>query len=354
MILPEWVMAAYRLEEIAQKINAEVRGDPYCLVERAEPLASAGPSAITFLANAQYRHFLAETQAAAVILSAQYAEECPTNALIVANPELAFAQLLGLLYPAPKSTPGIHSSAVIGSNCNVDPSVSIGPNCVIEDGVIIGANSLIAAGVFIGRNTRIGADCHLYPRVTLYHEVILGDRVIIHSGAVIGADGFGLAHDGRQWIKIPQIAGVSIGNDVEIGANTSVDRGALKPTVIGHGVKIDNLVQIAHNVKIGNHTAIAGCAAIAGSTEVGSHCMIGGAVCINGHIKISDGVILTGSSVVAHSIDAPGVYSSGVAVQKNSEWRRNMIRFQQLDDMAKRLRRLEQNMGVTNDSTEKH
>ncbi|MBS0352193.1 MAG: UDP-3-O-(3-hydroxymyristoyl)glucosamine N-acyltransferase [Proteobacteria bacterium] len=347
-------VTAYRLEEIALKINAEIRGDPDCLIECAEPLVSAGPSAITFLGNAKYHHLLAATKAAAVILSAQDAAECPTNALISANPELSFTQVLNLLYPAKQVAPGIHASVVIEANCKIDASVTIGPHCVIEEGVTIGANTLIEAGVFIGRNSQIGADCHLYSRVTIYHQVVLGDRVIIHSGAVLGADGFGLAHDGQQWIKIPQIGGVAIGNDVEIGANTTIDRGALKPTVIGHGVKIDNLVQIAHNVKIGSHTAIAGCTAIAGSTEVGSYCMIGGAVCINGHIKIADGVMLTGSSAVAHSIEAPGVYSSGVAVQKNSEWRRNMIRFQQLDQMAKRLRRLERKMEVTDDSTEIH
>lgn len=335
-------MPKYTLQEIAEQIRAELKGDPHCEIERAAPLAAAKPGTITFLTNPQYQHFLANTQASAVILRSADANECPTNALIVKNPELAFTQVLNLLYPQPVVKPGVHSTAVIGEHCQIHPSAAIGAYCVIADGVHIGARTVIEAGTAIGAETKIGADCHLYSKVTLYHRVVLGDRVILHSGAVIGADGFGLTHDGQGWIKIPQVGGVMIGDDVEIGANTTVDRGALQDTVIGKGVKIDNLVQIAHNVKIGDHTAIAGCVAIAGSTEIGSHCMVGGSAAINGHIKITDGVILTGTAAVGQSITEPGVYSSGVGVQKNSVWRRNMVRFHQLDEIAKRLRKLEQ------------
>ncbi len=214
---------------------------------------------------------------------------------------------------------------------------------------------MIGAGSVIGEDSRIGEYCRIYSRVTLYHGIRLGDRVIIHSGAVIGADGFGLAHDGQQWIKIPQIGRVIVGDDVEIGANTTIDRGALQDTVIGQGVKIDNLVQIGHNVKIGDHTAMAGCVGIAGSTEIGRHCMIGGSASISGHLEIANGVILTGTSVVGQSISEPGVYSSGIGVQKNSLWRRNTLRFHQLDDMAKRLRHLEKKFGEeSRDGTDEH
>lgn len=332
----------YSLEQIAKEIQAQLRGDPDCQVDRAEPLSSATAGSITFLANAQYQSYLSHTQASAVILRVEDASKCTTNALIVSNPELAFSRLLNLLYALPPQIPGIHPTAIIGQNCQIDSTARIGPYCVIEDGVRIGAYSVLNAHSGVGMNTQIGAHCYLYSRVTLYHGVIIGDRVIIHSGAVIGSDGFGLAHDGQQWVKIPQVGGVSVGDDVEIGANTTIDRGALQNTIIGRGVKIDNLVQIAHNDKIGDHTAIAGCVAIAGSTEIGKHCMIGGSASITGHIKITDGVILTGTAAVGQSISEPGVYSSGVGVQKNSLWRRNMLRFHQLDSMAKRLRHLEQ------------
>lgn len=336
-------MTEYSLQDIAEHIRAEIKGDSQCRVNCAQPLATAKPGAISFLANPQYRTYLAQTQASAVILAAEMAAECPVNALIVSNPELAFAQALHLLYPQQTLVVGIHTSAVIGVDCKIDPTAVIGPQCVIEDQAEIGAHTVIGAGSVVGAGSRIGDRCRIYSHVTIYHGVSIGNQVIIHSGAVIGADGFGLAHDGRQWIKIPQVGSVVVGDDVEIGANTAIDRGALQNTIIGKGVKIDNLVQIAHNVTIGDHTAIAGCVAIAGSTQIGRHCMIGGAVCINGHIQIGDGVILTGASTIGRSITEPGVYSSGIDVQKNSLWRRNMLRFNQLDEMAKRLRRLEQN-----------
>ncbi len=335
-------MVKYNLDFIAKTLSAELKGDPLCQIDRAEPLASAKAGAISFLAHARYSPHLAHTQASAVIIKADDVEQCPTNAIIVENPELAFAKILPFLYPDPKPDAGIHPTVIIGKNCQIDPTVTIGPYCVLEEGVHIGAHSVIKASTVIGADSKIGQHCLIYSRVTIYHRVKIGDRVIIHSGAVIGADGFGLAHDGRQWVKIPQVGGVELHNDAEIGANTTVDRGALQDTVIGKGVKIDNLVQVAHNVRIGEHTAIAGCVGIAGSTEVGRFCMIGGGASINGHIKLCDGVMLTGTTVIRQSLTEPGIYSSGVDAQKNSTWRRNVIRFNQLDDLAKRLRRLEQ------------
>lgn len=338
-------MVKYNLDFIVKTLSAELKGDPLCVIDRAEPLASATAGAISFLTHARYFPHLAHTQASAVIIKAEDVEQCPTNAIIVANPELAFAKVLEILYPKLKPDAGIHPTAIIGENCQIDSTASIGPYCVLEEGVKIGAYSIIKAGTIIGAYSQIGENCLIYSRVTIYHQIKIGDRVIIHSGAVIGADGFGLAHDGRQWVKIPQVGAVELHNDVEIGANTTVDRGALKNTVVAKGVKIDNLVQVAHNVRIGEHTAIAGCTGIAGSTEIGRFCMIGGGVSINGHIKLCDGVVLTGTTVIRQSLTEPGIYSSGVDALKNSTWRRNVIRFNQLDDIAKRLRRLEQQAG---------
>jgi UDP-3-O-[3-hydroxymyristoyl] glucosamine N-acyltransferase len=335
-------MRTYTLAEIAREIQARCEGDPECQINHAQALAHAGPGAISFLVGAQYLPDLSQTRASAVILKAEDADKCSTNKLISPHPELAFVRVLNFLYPPSTPAAGVHPTAVIGKHCQIDPSATIDANCVIEDAVSIGAHTWIGANSVVGAGCRIGSHCHIYSRVTLYHGVSLGNRVIVHSGAVLGADGFGLTHDGRQWVKIPQIGGVEIHDDVEIGANTTVDRGALQNTVVGRGVKIDNLVQIAHNVKIGENTAIAGCVGIAGSAEIGKNCMFGGGVSINGHIKIADGVILTGTTVVGYSITEPGVYSSGVGHQKNSTWRRNVIRFQQLDEMAKRLRRLEE------------
>ena len=329
------------LAEIAGKFNAEIRGNPLCQVEKVEPLATATVGALSFLSNPQYQIYLKTTQASAVILRSEYADQCPTNALIVPNPELIFARFLTYVAPKPTHNPGTHPTAVVEQGCHIDPTVTIGPHCVIGEGTKIGSGTVIGAGSIIGSDVQIGADCYLFPRVSLYSKVVIGDRVQVHSGAVIGADGFGLVNNNGQWVKVPQVGSVIIGNDVEIGANTTIDRGALQDTTIGNGVKIDNLVQIAHNVKIGDHTAIAGCTGIAGSAEIGKHCMIGGGACINGHIKITDQVILGGMAAVGQSVSEPGTYSSGIGIQKNSRWRRNMLRFQQLDELAKRIIKLE-------------
>lgn len=268
-------------------------------------------------------------------------KNCPCHALVVKNPELAFAKALSFFEKRPVIEAGIHPSVVMGKNCHIDSSASIAAGCVIGEEVRIGSHAIISANTVIGDRVEIGTDFYCYSQVSLYHDIVIGDRVILHSGAVIGADGFGLANDRGRWIKIPQIGRVVLGNDVEVGANTTIDRGALEDTIIEDGVKIDNLVQIAHNVRIGANTVIAGCSGVAGSTDVGRHCMIGGGVCINDHITIADGVIITGMAMVLHSIDVPGIYSSGTGLQTNREWRKSAVRFQQLDKMAKRLQNLE-------------
>ncbi|WP_423062702.1 UDP-3-O-(3-hydroxymyristoyl)glucosamine N-acyltransferase [Candidiatus Paracoxiella cheracis] len=332
----------YTLAELAKTIGAEVRGDAQCKIKGVASIAHAQPGDICYLVNSQYRPHLLNTKASAVLLSKKFISDCPTNALVMANPQLGFAKLLEVLYPKNHVRSGIHPTAVIGEGCEIDSSVTIAPHVVIEDNVTIGSGTIIGSGTVIGEGSSLGAHCHLHPNVTLYHHVVCGDRVILHSGVVIGADGFGMAQDEqKQWVKIPQIGRVVIGNDVEIGANSAIDRGALNDTVIGNGVKIDNQVMIGHNCHIGDHTVIAGCAGIAGSTKVGRHCMIGASAGLNGHIEICDHVMITGFGMIQKSITEPGIYSSGTGMQTNREWHKSVIRFWQLDDIAKRLKHLE-------------
>jgi UDP-3-O-[3-hydroxymyristoyl] glucosamine N-acyltransferase len=331
-----------KLSELAKSVGAEIHGDHNTVVTGVASLEVAQHGQLSFLVGAQYRHQLKNTQASAVVLSHSDLEQCPCDAIVTDNPELAFAKMLDFFNKGATIEPGIHLSAVIGNDCDIDASVTISAHCVIGNDVKIGANTIVSSGVHIGDGVQIGANCHLYPHVTLYHDVLIADRVVIHSGAVIGADGFGYTNDDQgRWVKIRQVGTVCLASDVEIGANTTIDRGALENTIIEEGVKIDNQVQVAHNVHIGAHTAIAGCVGIAGSARIGKHCMIGGGVCINGHITIADSVIVTGMAMVMHSIDASGVYSSGTGLQKNLQWRKSAIRFQQLDGMAKRIKHLE-------------
>jgi UDP-3-O-[3-hydroxymyristoyl] glucosamine N-acyltransferase len=254
---------------------------------------------------------------------------------------LAFVAAVHLFHPATSVTAGIHETAVIGKNCKIDPSVSIGPYCVIEENVTIGPKTRLMANVVVGEGSVIGEDCVLNRHVTLYHDVSLGSRVMLHSGVVVGADGFGFTQSQGHWIKVPQIGRVVIEDDVEIGANSAVDRGALTDTIIHKGVKIDNLVQIAHNVEIGEHTIIAGCVAIAGSVKIGKHCMIGGACNISGHLTIADWVVLTGTASVVSSIEEAGIYSSGINARPHREWVKTVIRLGQLNEIEKRIKQLE-------------
>lgn len=332
----------YTLEKLATLINAQLRGDPKCQISGVAPLDRAQAGQISFLANPQFRQYLPTTQASAVILSSKETDKCQTNILITENPYLGYAKIATLFSPKLNNDSGIHSTAVIGKNCQIDPSASIGAHCVIDDAVTIGKNTVISAGCKIGRDVTIGKDCHLWANVTLYHNVRIGNRVMIHSGAVIGSDGFGLAKDEKNvWHKIPQLGGVVIGDDVEVGANTTIDRGALDDTVIEEGVKLDNLIQIAHNVYIGAHTVIAGCTGIAGSARIGKYCMIGGGASIVGHSEIVDNVVLIGTAVVERSIEEPGVYASGLGILPFRVLKRLGLRFRQLEDMARRLNKLE-------------
>ena len=260
---------------------------------------------------------------------------------MVANPYAAFARVAAMLGPRQPDRRGVHPTAVIGANCHIDESAWIGPNSVLDDGVVIDAGTQLAAGCFVGRDSRIGAGGIIHPGVVICHNVTIGDRIMLHPGAVLGADGFGLARDGGQWLKVPQLGDVSIGNDVEIGANTTIDRGALDSTILEDGVKLDNQIQVAHNVHIGEHTVIAGCVGISGSARIGRRCMIGGGVGVVGHLEIADDVTVTGMTMVTQSISQPGVYSSGLPAQENTTWRRNSVQLCQLDVLARRLQALE-------------
>lgn len=322
---------AKTLQQIANIVDAQLVGDSALggiAVFSIATIDVAQRGSLSFLANPRYKKYLATTQASAVILEQEYAALSPVPCLVTKNARLSLAKLLQLCENArnganPKAN-NIHPSAVI------DPSVELG------NGLQIGA------GVVIGANCKVGDNCVLKPNVTLYPGVTLGKNCSIHSGTVIGSDGFGYAMDDQyNWVKMPHLGGVVIGDNVEIGSNTCIDRGVLDNTEIGRNVIIDNLVQIGHNVIIGDHTAIAGCVGIAGSTTIGKYCMLGGAACIGGHLEIADRVHITGTSAVNSSIDKPGVYSSGLPARENSVWRRNVARFMTLESMAKRIKQLE-------------
>ncbi|HWR80163.1 MAG TPA: UDP-3-O-(3-hydroxymyristoyl)glucosamine N-acyltransferase [Pseudomonas sp.] len=336
----------FTLAQLAERLNASLSGDANLVVTGLAALQDAGADQLSFLANPQYRKYLASTRAGAVLLTPADAEAFAGNALIVANPYLAYGQLSHLFDRKPIASAGIHPSAIIAADAQIDPCASIGPGVVIESGVRIAAGVTLGAHCVIGARSQIGEGGWLAPRVTLYHDVCIGRRVVIQSGAVIGGEGFGFANEKGVWQKIAQIGGVSIGDDVEIGANTTIDRGALADTIIGNGVKLDNQIMIAHNVQIGDHTAMAGCVGISGSTKIGKHCMIAGGVGMVGHIEVCDHVFVTGMTMVTRSITEPGAYSSGTAMQPAAEWKKSVARLRQLDDMARRLQQVEKRLAA--------
>lgn len=330
------------LAALAAHIGAQLESpDSNLIVTGIKGLHDASPSQISFYTNRAYRKALKQTQAAAVILAPRDRQDCPVAVLIMDNPYLGYAKAVTLFQEIQPFQAYIHPSAIIHSSVRISKLARIDANVVIDENTQLDDFVHISANCIIGKEVVIQAHTRLYPNVTLYDGVNIGKRVIIHAGAVIGADGFGLAHSADGWVKIPQLGSVEIGDDVEIGANTTIDRGALGNTVIGNGVKLDNQIQIAHNVHIGDHTAIAGCSGIAGSTKIGKHCMIGGGVGISGHLEVVDNVQITGGTGVLQSILEAGIYSSGVPLQNNKDWHKNYLRFKDLDDMVRRLRRLE-------------
>lgn len=330
------------LADIARHLDVAFEGDANQTIRGLATLKEAAPDQIAFLANRAYLKDLAATQAAAVLLHPEHGKNCPVARLEMENPYLGYAKLSQLFDPLPaRDVPGIHPTAVVAEGVTLGADVSIQAHAVIEPGVVLGDRVVIGAGSVIGADSIIGDGTRLHANVTVCHGVVIGKRSILQSGCVIGGDGFGFAHDGAGWHKIAQLGGVVLGDDVEVGSCSSIDRGALGDTVIGNDVKIDGQVQIAHNVTIGDHSALAGCVGIAGSTKVGKHCMLGGGVGLSGHLTICDGVQVTGMSLVTNSIHEPGVYSSGTGAMSNAQWRKNAVRFKQLDDIAKRLSRVE-------------
>ncbi len=341
---------SYTLGDLAERLGATLRGEAGQRVSGLATLQDAGPDQLTFLANAQYRKFLQSTRAGAVLLTQKDAEDYAGTALIVANPYLAYAQISHVFETRPRPAAGVHPSAIVDASAEVDPSATIGAQSVIEAGAWIGPDVIVGAQCYVGARSRIGAGGRLSPRVTLCHDVWIGERVVIQPGAVIGGEGFGFANQQGSWEKIAQLGGVRIGDDVEIGANTTIDRGALSDTLIGNGVKLDNQIMIAHNVQIGDNTAMAGCTGISGSTKIGRNCMIAGGVGLVGHIEVCDNVFITGMTMVTRSITEPGSYSSGTAMQPASEWRKSAARIRHLDDMARRLQSVEKRLSAVTSS----
>ena len=329
--------SAHRLDALAGRFGLALHGDGATLIHGVGTLAGAGPGQLGFLANPKYRRDLAGTRAGAVVLSAEDAAACPVPCLVAGQPYVAFARIATLFEPAPVASPGVHPSAVVAADAVVDPGAHVGPFTSIGPRCRIGAGAVIGPGCVLGEDIEVGPGCELVARVTLVARVRLGARVRIHPGAVLGADGFGLAMDAGRWIKVPQLGGVVVGDDCEIGANTCIDRGAIEDTVLEEDVRLDNQIQVGHNVRIGAHSALAGCVAVAGSARIGRYCLIGGAAGITGHLEICDRVTITAMSLVTQSITEPGEYSSGMPVQDARSWRRNGARFRQLDEMARKL-----------------
>jgi len=335
-------MQNYTLSQIAELLSAELQGDGALEIKKIATLANAHTGHIAFLANKKYRSQLETTKASAVILSPDDAAYFSGNKIIVANPYVCYAKLAQFMDTTPRSAnSGIHPSAVIHASAQVSKSAAIGANVVIEADAVIGDNVQIGPNSFIGERAKIGSGTKLWPSVSIYHDVEIGADCLLQANTVIGSDGFGYANERGQWLKIPQLGSVIIGDKVEIGASTTIDRGALDDTIIHSNVIIDNQCQIAHNVEVNSGTAIAGCTVLAGSVTIGKNCQIGGMSAINGHMSVCDGVIITGMSMVTKSITEPGIYSSGMPHTTNKEWRKSIAHLRNLSDMKSRLKALE-------------
>ncbi len=330
-----------RLADLAVRFGCELRGDPGTLIERVAPISDATGGSVTFLANPRYRRQLATTRASVVVLAAEDADACPVAALVARNPYATYARIAQWLYPVPAFPGGRHATAVVEAGAEVDPTAWIGAHAWVAPGAHVGARAYIGPGSRVLEGATVGPDSRLAANVTLCAGVRIGSRCILHPGAVIGADGFGHAPDGGVHVKVPQVGSVVIGDDVEIGANSAIDRGAIGDTVVEDGVKIDNLVQIGHNVRVGAHTVIAAFVGVAGSAVIGRRCMLGGMVGIVGHIEICDDVALTAKTLVSSSITQPGLYSGKLPMDDARVFRRNAARFRRLDELVDRVRRLE-------------
>jgi len=336
--------ASYTLADIAERHGLQLRGDPARRIDGVATLSRATPSHVGFLANPRYRSELAQSRAGAVIVREADAAGHAGDVLIAGDPYVAFAKIAALFESSRAAPAGIHASAVVSADASVAAGASVGPFCVVDAGARIEDGAILGPHCHVGEDCVVGAQSHLVARVTLVKRVRLGRRVLVHPGAVLGADGFGLAFEKDHWLKVPQLGGVVVGDDCEIGANTTIDRGALEDTVLEEDVRLDNQIQIAHNVRIGAHTAMAGCSAVAGSATIGRYCLVGGGAGILGHLTVADKVTITSMTLVTHSIHEPGEYSSGTPIHDNRTWRRNAARFKHLDELARRVQALEKDL----------
>jgi len=337
--------AALTLAEIASRLGGRVVGTPETLIRQVGSLEHAGPDQITFFSRLRHKNKLAATHAAAVILAESAQDLTSIPRIVCENPYAYFARVSQLFNPVSAPEPGRHPAAVVANSAKVAATARVDAGAIVEDGATIGERVWVGAGCYVGRDSWIGEDGRLYPSVVVYGGCRIGARAVIHSGAVIGADGFGIAQDAGQWIKIPQIGGVVIGDDVEIGANSTIDRGAIDDTVLEDGVKLDNQVQIGHNVRVGAHTAIAGCAGVAGSAIIGRHCSIGGAAVILGHLELVDHVNVSAGTLISRSILEPGTYTGVFPFDANASWTRNAVWLRHLSKLSDRVRRLEKLLG---------
>ncbi|MBT8084774.1 MAG: UDP-3-O-(3-hydroxymyristoyl)glucosamine N-acyltransferase [Woeseia sp.] len=332
---------AVSLGELAGRFGLELEGDPATTVRRVGTLAHAEPDAISFFANPAYRGQLANTRAAAVILKPEHSKDCPADALLAKDPYLAYANIAAMLHPPLAYSPGVDASSSVATSATLAEGVHVAANATVGANCQIGERCYIGAGSVLGENVVIGDDTRLLANCTIMHDVVIGKRCIIHPGAVVGADGFGNAQGPAGWVKVPQLGSVRIGDDVEIGANTTIDRGAIEDTVIEDGVRLDNLIQIAHNVRIGAHTAIASQTGISGSTTIGKRCMLAGQSGLVGHITICDDVVIGGATMVTKNISEPGFYTASFPAERDRDWKRRVARFRRLEDLANRVAQLE-------------
>ncbi|MEE8307040.1 MAG: UDP-3-O-(3-hydroxymyristoyl)glucosamine N-acyltransferase [Gammaproteobacteria bacterium] len=334
------------LGELAVQFSLDLHGDPETTVTRVGTLAGAGENALTFLANPQYRKQLQVTKAAVVVLDAGAVDDCPTDCLVSTNHYASYARIAQHLHPPAPLNPGIHPTATIGDGVAVDPSVEVGAQCVVGSDVKIGPGVLLGPGCIIGDGVRIGAQTRLAAQVTLLQNVVVGEHSMLHPGVVIGADGFGFAADSGIWQKVPQLGSVVVGDDVEIGAHTTIDRGAIDDTVIENGVKLDNHIVIGHNVRIGEHTIIAAKVGVSGSTRIGKRCMVAAEAAFVGHIDIADDCVITARAVMNHSVTEPGVFAGLLVADEIGKWRKNAARFRSLDSFVRKLKQLEKTIAM--------
>ena len=330
-----------KLGELAEQFGCELVGDSGITIDSVAGLQNAGPRSLSFLSNPRFREQLAATRAAAVVVRAEDVGDSPTASLVSENPYADYARMAAVIHPPPTYAPGIDASAVVSADASISPTAHLAANVSIGERSTIGDNVYVGPGTVIGPDCSVGDDCRLIANVTLVRDVRVGLRGILHPGVVIGADGFGNAMTENGWVKVPQIGGVRIGDDVEIGANTTVDCGAIGDTVIEDGVRIDNLCMIAHNVHVGAHTAMAAMTGISGSTTIGKRCLFAGQSGAVGHITICDDVVVSGKAVISKDIKEPGVYASSFMAEPAREWSRKVARFRRLDQLIQRVRNLE-------------